>query len=261
MRKIIHLSDLHLGIAETNERFGSICNNLLKTLTDPTDYVIVITGDLLDKAWSIENYKIAESNIKKLKERGFAVLSVPGNHDYGEGARQEGRMVGAFKQAFFNRRNICYPKVDIIDSVAFLGLDTMEAEVINNSSLADGKLGLRQLADLEYYLNEDEEVGMCSKKVVYMHHRPFTYLAVGHLLNDRDALKSVVFNKVDVFLFGHRHKAKNWNGKWNIPRVYDAGTSTGHEEKVGPHRVIDLSVNPPQDGDPDADLFNKALSI
>lgn len=261
MKKIIHLSDLHLGPDETNRRFETICNNLTQTQLNPSDYVIVITGDLLDKAWSAENYEIAASKIRTLEEKGFIVLVTPGNHDYGEGARQEGRMVGVFKQVFFNSRNICYPKVDIIDSIAFIGLDTMEAEVINNSSLADGRLGLRQLADLEYYLNDDEDVMACTKKVVYMHHRPFVYLAVGHLLNDRDALKSVISNKVDVLLFGHRHKTKNWSGKWGIPRVYDAGTSTGHEEKIGPHRVIDLTVDPPRGGDPDAGLATKVLSI
>ena len=77
-----------------------------------------------------------------------------------------------------------------------MGLDSLKAKVINDNYLADGELGTRQLADLAYYINEDDQVKNCKEIVVYLHHRVFNYLTIGHELdrNDRKSLLEITKN-------------------------------------------------------------------
>lgn len=255
MKKIIHLSDLHLendeGSGANNTAFEDIIVRLEANIDHPENHVIVVTGDLVDKAKNIDDYQPAIDGLNALEKKGFRCLVVPGNHDYGEGTRQEGKMVGVFKQAFYGNkggRSLCFPVVDIIDGIAFIGLDSMEAKVINGNNLADGQLGDRQLADLAYYIDEDSEVKEC-KKVVYLHHRVFNYFGPGHELKKRDrkALLNITGNKISALLFGHRHQCRSWNGENGIPRIYDAGSSTGHESDLGDIRIIDLENAPEGD--------------
>ncbi len=66
----------------------------------------------------------------------------------------------------------------------------------------------------------------------------------------KDALeKTLKGHAIDALLFGHNHDGKVWSGAWGIPRVYDAGTSTGKLGGSHPHRVMDLSKDPTFDYD------------
>lgn len=239
--KIVHLTDLHLGIPACNAVFEKVATNIVNTLTPASDYVIVITGDLMDSVESIADYQPAIDAVNRFRNADFKVLVVPGNHDYGKGAHQYAHFVPAFKEAFYGTWDFTYPRKDVIDGVAFIGLDSMEAEVAGDAVWADGRLGEAQLTRLEKMLSNDITIRDASKRVLYLHHRPFDYMAVGHLLNDRDQLKTVVRDKVDVMLFGHKHKSKVFNRRWGIPKVYDGGTSTKKDGEYSPHMIIDLS--------------------
>lgn len=239
--KIVHLTDLHLGIPACNSVFENVATNIVNRLVPATDYVIVITGDLMDSVESIADYHPAIDAVERLRDAGFTVLVVPGNHDYGKGAHQYAHFVPAFKSSFYGTWDFTYPRKDVVGGVAFIGLDSMEAEVAGDAVWADGRLGEAQLARLKTMLNEDAEVVGADKRVLYLHHRPFDYLGIGHLLNDRDQLKEVAREKVDVMLFGHKHKSKVFNRRWGIPKVYDGGTSTKKDGEYSPHMIIDLS--------------------
>ncbi len=276
MKKIIHLTDLHFGKEgkhNVDASFRKIVNNICaqypgkknaKTGKIENKFVIIITGDLvdsLDKNGVGKEFNKVRDQIRKFEKHGFKVLVVPGNHDYGAGARQLEKWVDVFKLKFFGRRDIFYPKLDMIEGVAFIGLDTMEAAVKGNSILSDGKLGKCQLRDLKRMLTFDKNVIRAKKRVLYMHHRAFPYITGGpaHMLNDWDELRDVIKAKrgeksmIDCMLFGHKHKAKKWN-KWGIERIYDGGTSTWYRGNISPHHIIDLSK------DPSTDLDGKFLS-
>ncbi len=263
MNKIIHLSDLHTGGSRINDNFQVIVDKIIKNMTPPEDYVIVITGDLVDNGFSDSQCKDCCCFLQPLKKANYKILVVPGNHDYGNfGIGVDIGRVKIFKEVFFGNGGILYPKVDFSNDnkIAFLGLDSTEAAFrpdgyTNGSS---GKLGEAQLQRLEELLS-DERVSSCEKRVVYLHHHPLKGLRDSHKLKDAETFCRLLLKhreKIDAVLFGHNHEGRSWND-WlvGIPRLYDGGTSTQkrnrNEDDFTPHRVMDLSLPPGTDFDAD----------
>lgn len=243
MKKIIHLSDLHIGYQNCALQFNTLVDSIIFTKTPASDYVVVVTGDLVDDANVQSSYSQAKHYLDKLKQAGFTVLVVPGNHDYGTGMWASKEYVSVFKETFFNDVTVSYPKLDIIEDIAFIGLDSMAEELDWPDNLfAEGELGQSQLQRLKDLLNQPH-VKECVKKVVYLHHHPFDPQPF-HQLKDSENLKQIIEGRIDALLFGHNHAGKVWNGIWHIPRCYDAGTATGKENGCICWRVIDLARDP-----------------
>ncbi|MGB5684338.1 MAG: metallophosphoesterase [Candidatus Electrothrix sp.] len=130
MKKIIHLTDIHIGIPECNTIMNNIVKKIKERMVPASDYVIIITGDLVDEVDdTLKSYKQAKQYIDELKSAGLGVLVVPGNHDYGTGNRQLPFFVEKFKELFYGDTSISYPKKDIIGEIAFIGLDSMQGEM------------------------------------------------------------------------------------------------------------------------------------
>lgn len=241
MKKIVHFGDLHIGYKDLGERFNCICSNLIFEKEPAEDYVVVITGDLVDNALEPANFTEAKMYIEKLEERGFKVLVVPGNHDYGNGAYGRKKYVAQFKDVFFGTTDIEYPKLDIIENIAFIGLDSMAEELDWTDRLfAQGELGSKQLKRLKTML-ASAEVSNCEYRVVYLHHHPFDPRFLREL-KDANKLGLILqaSGKIDALLYGHNHHGKKHNGKWKIHRCYDAGSTTSKENAPAYHRIIDF---------------------
>lgn len=249
MKKIIHLSDLHLGYENLEERFRDMLARLVFHKTPAEDYVVVITGDLVENGSDPMQFDKARFYIDHLTENGFPVLVVPGNHDYGPGSLGNPANVGKFKKAFFGDAEITYPKLDIIENMAFIGLDSMAEELHWYDRLfAEGELGDAQLRRLQDFLNHDS-VNKCAATIVYLHHHPFHPLMF-HQLKDSDKFREVLADhRIDALLFGHNHEGQIWNGGWGISRAYDGGTSTAKDGKPCPHRIINFDQSPAFDYD------------
>jgi 3',5'-cyclic AMP phosphodiesterase CpdA len=249
MKQIIHLSDIHVGYRDMRERFQEIARNLIARMQPASDYVVVITGDLVEKPEDdTRQYQAIYDVIADLQDADFTVLMVPGNHDYNDGLMLAERFVLRFKETFYADANVTYPKVDLIEDIAFLGLDTMAEELHWYDRLfADGELGNAQLQRLDSLL-ADSTVASCAHRVVYMHHHPFDPLPFSQL-KDSEKLYRVLdkHGNIDVLLFGHKHFGRVRNGGWGIPRCYDGGTATGKKPGVVRHRLIDFTVSPTQD--------------
>jgi predicted MPP superfamily phosphohydrolase len=248
VKKIIHLSDLHIGHDDCSARFYTIIDNISVSMKPARDYVIVITGDIVDNANRKGLAGEAVKAIDLLKARGYKVLVVPGNHDYGTGTIGDQKFVLQFKRNFFGTGRITYPRLDIIGKVAFIGLDSMAEELHwYDRFLSQGQLGERQLKRLKRILDMPDV--KTRKKVVYLHHHPFDFLP-GMQLKDSDRLKDIIENRIDMLLYGHYHTdpdtvGRSRNGEWGIKRCYNAGTSTHKNDNIGLHRVIDLSNRDP----------------
>lgn len=257
MKKIIHLSDIHVGHEDCGAKFRTLTDNITFLKQPADNYIIVITGDLVDNANHNEYIDEALAAIGELKKNGYTVLVIPGNHDYGTGTLGDKKFVESFKEKFYNSKVLSYPKLDIIDEIAFMGLDSTAEELHwHDRFLSEGELGKEQLTRLKEMLNEPEVV--CRKKVVYLHHHPFDF-KLGMELRDKNDLKKIIEYKIDALLFGHYHNSavsvgKIFNGIWGIPRCYNAGSSTHKNGDVGFHRVIDLS-NPDPRTDYDGDFI------
>jgi predicted MPP superfamily phosphohydrolase len=251
VKKIIHLSDLHIGHQDCGSRLSTIIDNITSQKQPANDYIILITGDIVNNANHEDSTDEAIDDIRQLEERGYRVLVVPGNHDYGTGIMGDKKFVGIFKKKYFKTRRISYPKLDIIDEIAFIGLDSTAEELHwYDRFFSEGELGDAQLRRLKRIFNKPEIASL--KKVVYLHHHPFDFKA-GMQLKDSKDLREIIENKIDMLLFGHYHADHNsvykiYNGIWGIPRCYNAGSSTHKNEDPGFQRVIDLS-----DADPAAD--------
>lgn len=251
MKKIIHLSDLHIGYPDMSRRFKCIVDNI-KFLKQPaSSYVIVITGDIVENAFDHSRYEEAQAFVEVLRHEGYVVLIIPGNHDYGTGWFALKKYVRRFKKTFFGDVKIRYPKLDIIEGVAFIGLDSM-AEELNwyDSLAANGELGEAQLTKLSKLLAR-KAVKDCSHRVVYLHHHPFEPLSKVHELKDSEDLRAVLTERgnVTALLYGHNHHGNTRNGAWGIPRCYDGGTATRKDDGASLHRVIDLTRDARMDYD------------
>lgn len=232
MKYIIHMSDSHVGYGDFDQRFGTICNNLIAQKGNhASDYVIVITGDLVDDANNSDNYPKVKRWLEHLRAAGFRhILVVPGNHDYGTGEHGNKKFVELFRQTFY-QDELSYPRKDIIDNIAFIGLDSTTEELHSYDKLfSEGELGRDQLQRLGDILNADD-VRRCKKRVIYCHHHPFDWRPL-HQLKDSGQLKKVLTNainngiSIDALLYGHNHQGKSHNGQWGIARCYDGGTAT-----------------------------------
>ena len=101
MKKIIHLSDLHVGHEDCGNKFRTIIDNIAFLKQPAQNYVVVITGDIVDNANDISFTDEAIASIRLLEKLGYTVLPVPGNHDYGTGTRGDMKFVGIFKERFY----------------------------------------------------------------------------------------------------------------------------------------------------------------
>lgn len=269
VKRIIHLSDLHIGYSDMLERFRHIVGMISELRKPSSDYVIVITGDLVERA-ADENYSNVKEPIEHLQELGYRVLVVPGNHDYSKLRIHWKKNVKKFKKTFFDNTKITYPKLDIIgdageEKIAFLGLDSMAEELHWYDSMwFNGELGEKQRERLRDILSSSE-VENCEYKVVYLHHHPFDPKNIFHKLKDDKEFCRLIEDyvndgnkkhNIDALLFGHNHEenrpGENWNGYiQRIPRCYDAGTSTRKNNVPCIHRVINLSRDTRLDYDGD----------
>lgn len=232
MKHIIHISDLHVAADGFDDRFKGVCDQLINQIGDQAlDHVIVITGDLVDNANDRDSYLKVKISLDHLRSSGFShILVVPGNHDYGTGRSAHKKFVNLFREVFYQDQ-LSYPRTDIIDNIAFIGLDS-NAEELHwyDRFFSEGELGRAQLARLNDILSR-EDVRCCGKRVIYLHHHPFDWRPL-HQLKDFRRLKKLLIEvmargvSIDAVLYGHNHQGKAHNGQWGIARCYDGGTAT-----------------------------------
>jgi 3',5'-cyclic AMP phosphodiesterase CpdA len=185
-----------------------------------------------------------KSFIHSLERTGFTVLIAPGNHDYGTGSWGFGVFIKIFKKIYYKNPSFSFPKLDIIDNNAYIALDSMAGVLKGHITFfAQGKIGKSQLDDLRKLLYSPAVIG-CNYIIIYLHHHPMDYRPFMQLL-DSEELGEIIVKKVDILLFGHFHEkeangeVKNFHGIWDIQRCYNAGSSTGKDNKQGKIMIID----------------------
>jgi 3',5'-cyclic AMP phosphodiesterase CpdA len=227
---LVLLSDLHLGAGpETYDR----CCHVFDRLHDlePSEHVIAIAGDVTDNGHEAE-YRLALTLIEPLRAKGFRVLVVPGNHDYGP----FGNLYhpGAH-QRFCALAGGSAPYVLDLPDARVIGLDScyqpsreraggwaMMAELFNPARrFANGSLGFGQLDALSAWLECDKPTH------IVLHHHPL-YHAPGLRLVDADSFWRVVRGRASGVYFGHRHIAGNYDGHCGVPVVRALG-SVGYQ--------------------------------
>ena len=92
IRKVLHLSDLHIGLNNSTvpaDQAEKIIGAILKRYeSESPKPIVVITGDIVDYADSgypqlpQNHLDTALGLLNRLTQAGLAVLVIPGNHDY-----------------------------------------------------------------------------------------------------------------------------------------------------------------------------------
>jgi len=196
MKKIIHLSDIHVGGENKKKNggknltdvFNKIIDNIIlsdKIQNDST--VIIITGDIAHRV-NQDSYRIVKDRLEELVRKGFDIFLVPGNHDYKKGKIYKKEYISNFFETFSEllfENNIYlngqndrrFPIAKIIDegtenSIAIIGLDSMEGKMdeCKRRRIGQGAFGKSQLIRLDELLSHERIINS-SKKIICFHHR------------------------------------------------------------------------------------------
>jgi predicted phosphodiesterase len=228
--KIIHLSDLHFHRSnDDNKKTIKTLENVKKNYPD---HYVLVTGDITDDGHQ-KQYENAQAELKKFENRIFIA---PGNHDFGavgfvyskERARRFDEMLSMpLNQGgtFFSENK---PVVNVVkdgnDTIMFIALDT-NLETENVFDFACGEVGDTQLNALDNILSRPTIPEM--KKVLFFHHHPFMHNDPFMELKDAKKLARVVFGRIDVIMFGHRHVMGKWENCWDVKYVLASDNSPG----------------------------------
>jgi 3',5'-cyclic AMP phosphodiesterase CpdA len=173
------------------------------------------------------------------------VFLVPGNHDYGLVGNIYGdEFIQAFDDYLFSRINrntdgsftvattvlsadlslrsmsARFPISYVIakpgqPTVALLGLNTIGEPSLDPTVFGTGLVGPDQLASISRYFfganllpNLGQSLGIC--QIAFFHHHPWTHSDPAMKLRDADQLLARLRNKIDLILFGHRHREKRY---------------------------------------------------
>lgn len=266
--KIIHLSDTHIGRDNNAARFDRLTQSIV-TLGNPDDYLIVHTGDLIDKG-SEQERALGAQKLERLSGLGWRVLLCPGNHDYGNAMHVDPDLAKQFLLTFavpiFGEEPPQFPTLHMIGDCALIGLDSNQGEMgWLTRWFAEGNLGWPQLAALSTMLDRPD----VREKfvVVYLHHHPFfdAYVAApdvsdghyfSHLFNwntrrfrrlkDAYSLLQCLRDRVDLLLFGHQHYGFDYSAegqRYGIRIALDGSSSTCTEMDTDRmrYRIVDTS--------------------
>ena len=229
--RILHLSDLHFTSRSRTVDSGYLIdshNSQLKA-TVLADFLIanksrlnastvVITGDITDSG-DASDYAIAREFLTRLRDAGFDVNAVPGNHDYCkegtlwfETAASAGERRERFRQSVCSR-----PYPEVVDrgvEGCIVLLDSMHGELEdweNSDSWAQGRLGRDQLQRLRQIVQAFQPRRPADQIVVCLHHSPFhnPHNDQHGCLQDAEELLAILSGKVDGLLFGHTTRDGN----------------------------------------------------
>lgn len=246
MRTILHLSDLHIqGKKRPDEQVVRLFQKVMDRWSTGIKPLVIITGDIVDNGTEKE-FKAARDLLAPLREKGFPLYLVPGNHDYGwHGSIAQSKKFKLFKKYLYAGQNISYPMTPPqLEDMALIGLNSMAAELDlrKGGLLANGELGKDQINFTIELIDQIKAQSPNKKIVLFLHHHPFIFPKkswiekvieyAGHHLKDGNTFMKRINGKVDMLLFGHDHLHINFSKgskdslaeKYNIPVILSCGS-------------------------------------
>ena len=201
-KKILHLSDLHVINEETERQWLEAAKTIIECY-DPSEWVIVVTGDLVDHGKATEYIRLTDGFIA-LNAAGFTVYIVPGNHDYGPW----GNVYRA--NAHKNFTYFCEKYADAHAFPAMVDFGPWRLLLLDSTAhgedgelFARGRIGKEQIAWLESRLSDPRPTWIA------LHHRPY-WSNIFLSIVDRKDLTDLVERRTKrgrlvKYLCGHRH--------------------------------------------------------
>ena len=187
---IAQISDLHVGSINFVDE---LLVNAIDDLNDIHPDVTIITGDITDNGYFLEFQKA----VTYLDEIKSPILVVPGNHD----ARHVGDE--CFEELIKNRYGILKDKKH---GLKVIGLDSSEPD------LDYGRVGRSQENWMAQELRNADEENLY--KIIALHHHIIPVPKTGrerNVLSDAgDILQTLMTEKADLVLSGHKHMPHVW---------------------------------------------------
>ncbi|WXG42238.1 MAG: metallophosphoesterase [Candidatus Freyarchaeum deiterrae] len=215
---IAHVSDFHVGSPEFMPEKIVTC---IDEVNDLSPDLVALTGDLTMSGFERE-YKKAKEYVDEFKAK---TIVIPGNHD----VRETGY---TYYEEYFGEAN---QFVDL-GPVTVIGVD---------STLPDndeGWLGRERIQWLNENLGKVKEKEF---RVVLVHHHlipvPGTGMERNELIDAGDVLSSLIANKVNLALCGHRHVPYTWKLE-NLMVVTSGTACTGYVRARVPQAYFIISV-------------------
>jgi 3',5'-cyclic AMP phosphodiesterase CpdA len=228
--QFIHVSDLHF---HSSQKDNKEANDLFKYIkANYPKHNVIVTGDITDDGMETQ-YENAYKAMAPFKNQIFIC---PGNHDFGavgmfytseKAKRFDDMMARPLGQSgTFYAHN--QPVVHVLKKgdteVMLIALDTnLETELPFDFSC--GEVGKTQLNAIKSLLSSPAAQGKV--KILFMHHHPFMRNDPFMELKDARELMSSIYLRIDVLLFGHRHKWESWTNKGGIRHILASDNSPG----------------------------------
>ena len=212
--KFLHLADSHVHARSSND---PLIERMEYVNTHYADYYKPITGDMTDDG-SEDQY----GNAKEICRKSL-IIPVPGNHDYGAigslyskaSAKMFDHFASTFRPSSYFGKN---PQVILLGNMVFICLNSCK-KTTSPFDFARGQIGWRQRWKLGKLLDQHKDL----IRIVALHHHPFVHSDPGMELEDAEQFLKVIYGKVDVLLFGHKHEQRQWQDKAGCKWVLAAG--------------------------------------
>jgi 3',5'-cyclic AMP phosphodiesterase CpdA len=217
--RLVHLSDLHFGAHD-----DSLVGAVEQSIADLQPDLVVVSGDFTQRART-DQFKEACHFLSRVREAGFEVLGVPGNHDVPLYDVLRRFLSPLTRYRRYIDDTLC--PFHELPGVAVLGLNTARS-----LTFKDGRISDEQVAFIrESFARTPQE----SFRVLVTHH-PLFALKIGDEVQraigrQELALDAVQEAGVDMLLAGHNHHASSQDAGDLVTRaggalVVQAGTAT-----------------------------------
>jgi 3',5'-cyclic AMP phosphodiesterase CpdA len=232
--KFIHISDLHF---HGRKKDNKVVSKSLKFIAkEYPEHYLIVTGDITDDGLP-EQYDRAFESLSAFIGRIFIC---PGNHDFGAAGlmyERERAMLFDTKLSKPLGQNGIFagstqPVTNIVRTAGAQVLliavnSTPEAE--NFFDFEVGEIGKKQLSALGDILADPRNAAMT--KFLFLHHHPVPFMGFGPFSELKDAreLVRLVYQRIDVLLFGHRHVSKMWVDMIGVRFVLRADNAPGKD--------------------------------
>lgn len=233
--KFVHVSDLHFHRSDSK---NNKVEEMLRIIDEKLpEHNLIVTGDITDDG-DKKQYKNAFNALKAFEGRIFIC---PGNHDYGAAGnlftKKRAKDFDKYLMQPLNQTGSFYkdnePVVNVVKSdvsnVMLIALDS-NLETSIPFDFACGEIGDKQLNALQSILNSPDTDAM--KKILFFHHHPFIHCDPFMQLKDREKLMRTIYGRVDVMLFGHKHKSEYWENAGGIKHVLASENLPGKNNAV-----------------------------
>lgn len=111
----------------------------------------------------------------------------------------------------------------------FIGLDS-NLETASPFDFACGAIGKNQRTALAELLHDSSSREM--KKILFFHHHPFLRNDPFMEMKDASKLARVIYGKVNVVMFGHKHEMDFKENTWGTDYILASDNSPG-KDKIG----------------------------